>query len=118
MYRQRGVTLSGFIMLAVVGIFAALLGFKIGPAYMEYFTIKKQLQAIGNDPAARSGQRRDVEDAFAKRATIEDMPSVNAKDLVVTKEADGIVISVEYSTCRPVVANIRACMDFNPTSRR
>jgi hypothetical protein len=49
---------------------------------------------------------------------IEDMPSITHKDLVIAKEGDGIVISAEYSVCRPVVANIRACMDFAPTSRR
>jgi hypothetical protein len=118
MYRQRGVTLSGFMMIAVVLIFVALLGFRIGPPYLEYLTIKKQFQAIASDPAARGGQRREVEEAFSKRAMIEDMPSVNSKDLVITKEGDGIVISAEYSVCRPVVANIRACMDFAPTSRR
>ena len=118
MYRKRGVSLSGLLMWSVVLILAALLGFRIGPPYFEYLTIKKQLQAIAGDPAARSGQRRDVEDAFSKRAMIEDMPSLNAKDLVITKEADGFVISAEYSVCRPVVANIRACMDFAPTSRR
>lgn len=118
MRRQRGVSLSGFLMWAVVFIFAALLGFRIGPPYVEYLTIKKQLQAIASDPSVRSGQRRDIEDAFSKRAMIEDMPSLNAKDLVITKEADGIVISAEYTACRPVVGNLKACMDFAPTSRR
>ena len=118
MYRQRGVTLSGFMMWAVVAIFAALLGFKIGPPYVEYLTIKKQFQAIASDPAVRGGQRREVEDAFGKRAMVEDMPSISHKDLVVTKEADGIVISAEYTVCRPVVGNLRACMDFAPTSKR
>lgn len=118
MHRQRGVTLSGFIMWAVIFIFVALLGFKIGPPYVEYFTIKKQLQAIGSDPLLRTGQRREIEDAFMKRSMIEDMPSVTPKDLVITKEGDGVVISAEYTVCRPVVSNLRACMDFSVTSKR
>lgn len=118
MFRQRGLSLSGFLMWAVIGIFAALLGFKIGPPYFEYLTIKKQFQAVASDPAVRGGQRREVEDAFSKRAMIEDMPSITYKDLVITKEGDGFVLSAEYTVCRPVVANIRACMDFAPTSKR
>ena len=110
--------MSGFLMWAVVLIFAALLGFKIGPPYVEYLTIKKQLQGIANDPVARSGQRREIEDAFMKRSMIEDISSINAKDLVITKEGDGVVISAEYSTCRHVVGNLKACMDFAPTSKR
>jgi hypothetical protein len=118
MYRQRGVTLSGFLMWAVIFIIIVLLGLRIGPPYVENFTIKKQLQAIGADPALRSGQRREIEDAFMKRSMIEDMSSITPKDLVVTKEGDGVVISVEYTVCRPVVANLRACMDFTASSKR
>ena len=118
MRRQRGVTLSGFIMWAIIFIIIALLGFKIGPPYVEYFTIKKQLQAIGADPALRSGTRREIEDAFMKRSMIEDMTSVTPKDLVITKEGDGVVISAEYTVCRPVVSNLRACMDFVVSSKR
>ena len=118
MRRQKGVTLSGFIMWAVIFIFIALLGFKIGPPYVEYFTIKKQLQAIGADPAMRSGNRREIEDAFMKRSMIEDMTSITPKDLVITKQGDGVVISAEYTVCRPVVSNLRACMDFVASSVR
>ena len=116
MRRQQGITLSGFLLWSVVLIFAALLAFKIGPPYLEYLTIKKQLKAVAEDPEARSGNRREVESAFSKRSTIEDISSVQPKDIVISKEGDGIVLSVDYTVCRPVVSNIRACMDFSATS--
>jgi hypothetical protein len=118
MHRQKGVSLSGFLLWSIVLIFVALLGFKIGPPYFEYMKIKKQLQALVQDAEAQSGQRRDVENAFSKRATIEDINAVTPKDLVIAKEGDGIVVSVDYSTCVPVVANLKACMDFSASSRR
>lgn len=118
MHKQKGVSLSGFMLWSIVLIFALLLGFKIGPAYFEYLTIQKQFKAIANDSEARSGQRRDVESAFMKRTMIEDIKSITAKDLVITKEGDGIVVSAEYSTCAHVVANLRACMDFSPSSAK
>jgi len=116
MRRQKGVTLSGFLLWSVVFIFAALLGFKIGPPYMEYLTIQKQLQAIVKDPSTQSGQRREVEEAFLKRSMIENISSISAKDLAIAKEADGLVVSAEYTTCVHVVGNLRACMDFAPSS--
>jgi len=118
MHRQKGVTLSGFILWSIVLIFAALLGFKIGPPYYENIKIRQQLRALVNDTETQSGLRRDVENAFSKRATIEDINAVTPKDLVIAKEGDGIVVSVEYSTCVPVVANLKACMDFTASSRQ
>lgn len=117
MHRQKGVSLSGFLMWAVVFIFAALLGFKIGPPYFEYLKIQKQMQAIADDPTLRSGQRRDIEESFVKRSTIEDINAISHKDLVITKEGDGFVLSAEYSVCVPIVGNLKACMDFSPSSR-
>jgi len=117
MRRQKGVTMSGFLLWSVVLIFAALLGFKIGPPYYEFIKIKKQLQAVAVDPEARSGQRRDVENAFAKRSSIEDIQAITPKDLIISKEGDGIVVSAEYSVCVPIMFNLRACMDFAPNSK-
>lgn len=118
MHRQKGVSLSGFMLWSIVLILAALLSFKIGPPYFEYFKIKQQLQALGEDSEVQSGQRRDVESAFLKRSMIEDITIVTPKDLVISKEGDGIVVSVDYSTCVHVVANLKACMDFSASSRR
>ena len=117
MHKQKGITLSGFLLWAIVICFALLLGFKIGPSYFEYFKIKKQLQAISTEPEVRTGNRRAVESAFLKRTMIEDIKAIEAKDLVVTKEGDGVLISAEYTTCVQVVANLRACMDFAPSSK-
>ena len=117
MRRQQGITLSGFLLWSVVLIFAALLAFKIGPPYLEYLLVKKHLKAVTEEPEASSGQRRDVERAYSKRTQIEDTPSVHSKDIAISKEGDGVVLSVEYTVCRPVVANIRACMDYSASSR-
>ena len=117
MRRQQGITLSGFLLWSVVLLFAALLAFKIGPPYLEYLLVKKHLKAVAEEPEASSGQRRDVERAYSKRTQIEDTPSVHAKDIAISKEGDGVVLSVEYTVCRPVVANIRACMDYSASSR-
>ncbi len=118
MMRQKGLTLSGFVMWLIVLAFAALLGFKLGPPYFEFWTIQKQLQAIAGESEVRSGQRRDVESAFVRRSMIEDIKSVKPADLQIARDGDQVVISAEYTVCVPVIANIRACMDFNPSSRR
>jgi len=118
MRRYRGVTLTGFLIVAVVLIFAALLLFKIGPPYVEFMSIQSNLRAIANDPEGRAGVRRVVEDLFDRRSAIENITSVKARDIIITKVGDNVVLSFEYTVCVPVVFNIRACMDYNPTSSK
>lgn len=117
MRKQRGVTLSGFLMWAVLLIVCALIGFKLLPPYMEFLSIQAQLKAIANDPEGRQGQRRVVEDLFDRRAAIENIRAIKAGDVQISKEGDGVVLSAEYSVCVPFVLNIRLCMDYAPTSK-
>jgi hypothetical protein len=118
MRRQDGFTLTGFLLWAVVLIFAALLLFKIGPPYMEFYTIQSNLRAIANDPEGRAGVRRVVEDLFDRRSAIDNITSVRANEIVISKVGDNVVLSFEYTKCVPIIFNIRACMDYSPTSQR
>ena len=117
MRKQEGVTLSGFIVVAVIVIFAMLAAFKIGPAYWEYYTIQKQLKAIAADPVAR-GTRREVEGAFVARQTMENIRSINMNDLVISKEGDSVVLSADYAVKVPLFGNLSACMDFAASSAK
>ena len=119
MRRQEGVTLSGFIVVAVIGIFALLAVFKIGPPYWEFMTIQKQLKAVASDPAVSStGDRRAVDSAFVSRATIENIQSITYSDIQIQKEGGTVVLSADYSVKVPLFANLSACMDFNATSKK
>ena len=115
---QQGLSLSGFLIWAVLFIIVALIGFKVGPPYMEFLTIQAQLKAISRDPEGRNGVRRVVEDLFERRTAIENITSVKAKDLQISKDGDRAVISAEYTACVPLLLNVRVCMDYAPTSAK
>jgi hypothetical protein len=116
MRKQQGLTLSGFLMWAVLAVICALVAFKLIPPYMEFLTIQTQFKAIANDPEGRQGVRRVIEDLFYRRSAIENISAISAKDIQILKEGDRVVLSAEYSQCVPLVLNIRVCMDFAPTS--
>ena len=117
MRKEQGLTLTGFIVFAVVMIFLLLFAFKIGPAYFEYYTIKKQLKALANDPVSRATGRRDFDAAFTARQTMENITAIGAGDVTITKEGNEVVLSAEYSKKVPLFGNLSACMDFEPTSK-
>src|SRR3970040_1343738 len=118
MRRQKGITLSGFLLWSVVLVFGALLLFKIGPPYVEFLSIQAQLKAVANDPEGRAGVRRVVEDLFDRRSAIENISAVKARDILIARDGDKVVLSFEDTGSVPIVFNIRACMDYNPTSGR
>lgn len=118
MHAQRGITLTGFMVFAVILIIALLLGFKIGPAYSEFYTIQKIFKAMAADSALQSASRGEINSAFNARATVDNIKAITYNDLEVVKDGSGLVLSATYSVRVPLVKNLSACMDFNPTSAK
>lgn len=116
MHAQRGLTLSGFIMWSIIVLFALLLGFKLFPAYYEYYSIQRTLNILARDEALRSLTKRDVEAAYARRAVMENIQAVGPGDLSIIKAGGNWTIEAQYSVQVPLFGNLSACMDFAPHS--
>jgi Tfp pilus assembly major pilin PilA len=117
MKRQRGVTLTGMIFVAIILVVLLLLGFKIVPVYLEYFAIERQFKAMAMDPKLRGASRSQIANAWAARAAVDNLQAVDPNYIEVTKEADGMVVSAEYSVKVPLFKNVSACFDFKPSSK-
>ncbi len=111
--RQLGLSLGGLIFGSVVLIFVILLGLKVGPKYMEYFTIKEAITAIANSGETSPGEIRK---SFDLRQAIDDMPSIKPSDLVISRDSGQVVISFAYRKEIPLFANVGLYIDFQGSS--
>ena len=119
MRTQKGLTLSGFMLWAIIVVIALLLGFKIGPPYMEYASIQKLLRNVATDAQAAGENYKAVAwREFSLRAGIDNIQSVRANDLTIRKDGQQVVITADYTATVPLVGNISACIDFNATSQK
>ena len=115
--RQQGISLKGAIVwMALLG-FLGVMGAKLMPAYVEYFTVKKMLRAM-DEQGDLKGTVRDIRLAFDKRNAIEDVKNVRPDDLEITKEGGEAVVTVNWSVRVPLVHNISACLDFTATTAK
>ena len=116
MKKQRGVTLSGLIVvLIVLGIVAAL-GLKLFTPYVQYFSIQKTFKALAENPELKNGNRREILRAYQRYAMIENITSISEDDVEVTKDGNTFVVSASYSVKVPLVANVSLLIDFAPSS--
>ena len=115
--KQQGFELKTAIFwMAIIG-FVVVMGAKLMPAYVEYFTVKKMLRAM-EEQGDLKGNVRDIRNAFDKRNAIEDVKNVRPDDLEITKEGGEAVVSVAWSVRVPLVSNVSACLDFFATSAK
>jgi hypothetical protein len=111
MQKQRGLSLTGLLLVCGLVIVLALLGFKLFPAYAEYITVKKALSDIVRNPEYRSSTR-EIQAAFERRVTIDNIKAVGSKDLEIAKQGDSVSVSANWSVKVPIMYNLSACMDF------
>ncbi|HZV99498.1 MAG TPA: DUF4845 domain-containing protein [Methylophilaceae bacterium] len=117
MHQQRGMTFIGLVFVIATIVFVAVIGMKLTPAYLEFLAVKKAITKIQKDPSFDSMSKKDIEDAFYKSATIDDISSVDSSDLQVSKsEAGDNIVTVEYQKVVPLVANVSALLDFKTST--
>ncbi|HSU63023.1 MAG TPA: DUF4845 domain-containing protein [Burkholderiales bacterium] len=109
---QRGVTLMGLIFLLFVAIFVALLGFKLIPAYIDFYTAKKAINAVARQGTTAAEIRR----SFELRSAIDDL-KVRASDLEITKDGNEMVVGFAYRKEVPLFANVGIYIDFAASSK-
>jgi hypothetical protein len=110
---QRGVTLIGLIILLFIGIFVALLGFKLVPAYIDFYTAKKAINAVARGGATTVAE---VRRSFELRSAIDDV-KVKPSDLEITKEGNEMVIGFAYRKEVPLIANVGIYIDFAASTK-
>jgi len=114
--KQRGVSLSGLIIVLALLMGVALLGFKVVPPYLEYNNVKKILKAIASSPENANAVRGQIDAAWSRYALIDNIQNFTGQDIVMSKEGGVLVLSGSYAVKVPLFANISVVLDFHPTS--
>ena len=113
--RQRGITLTGLIFGSVVLVLLALLGFKVVPEYLEYFTAVKTINAVAKENP--DSTPAEVRRAFELREAVDDIPSLKPSDLDITKEGGQNVIAFAYRKEVPLCSKVGLYFDFRASTR-
>ncbi len=114
--RQRGVTMFGFLFVAIVLVAVALLAMKLVPAYIEFFSVKKILATMGQDSNIRSKSNAEIRSDFTRRAGVDYVTVVKQQDLIIDRSSGVPVISADYEFRAPLVSNVSLVVDFSASS--
>ena len=109
---ERGVSLSGLIVVLVVLGAVALVAIKTAPAVIEYRAVKQSVARA----KASGGSNREIQQAFDKNADVNSIDAIQGRDLVISRDGGTPEISFRYEKRVPLAGNVSLLFDFSGTT--
>jgi Tfp pilus assembly protein PilE len=116
MRNERGLTIIGFVFVAAIVVIFALVGFRVLPAYVEYFQVQKALQGALED--SETANLAEVRRNFDRRISASYVDSVRPTDVTVSRQGNQIVASIVWQRILPMIGNASILLDFDATATK
>lgn len=107
--RQRGLSFFGLVFIGVLAVAVFAIGGQSIPIFLEYQAILKAAKK-----AARDGNTvPEIRASFDRAGAIDDIASVQGKDLEITKVGEKVVVSFKYAREIPLAGPAYLVYRFN-----
>lgn len=111
---QRGLSLIGLLLAAVVIVFVALVAMRVVPSALEYRAIVSAINKIGTSGATNP---REVQVAFDRFAAVDDIKSISGRDLIIEKADGATVVSFAYEKRIELAGPVSLIIAYHGSSR-
>jgi hypothetical protein len=109
--------MTGFIFTTIVAVAVVMIGFRMVPAYIEYFTVQKVMAKTLEDSKQGFSLyqfRRD----FDLKASADYIDSVRGSDIEVSKEGNALVATAAWTRTLHLVGNVSLLLEFEATATK
>ena len=115
--RQQGMTMIGILfVLALIGVIGYA-GMRITPLYLNYLKVSRSMEATASEFKGDSVDQTALRRTLEKHWQIEDIDSVDAKDVEITKDEGSTTMHVAYDDSAPYIANVSLTVHFDKTAK-
>ena len=115
--RQRGMSMLGFLFVTVVVVVCVMVGFRVLPAYIEYYSVQKALEKSLAE-AKDLNSAAEIRKAFQRHADAGYIDSVSGRDIDVVKIKNEVTASASWTRKLPMVANVSLLLEFEAAATR
>ena len=110
--KQRGMTLIGFIIGLIVFCFFAYMAMVLGPAYNEYFAVRKAMDFVAGTTSPNNADPGLVSRALDKQFNVGYVDSVSGKQVQILRDKGQPLLTVKYEVRKSFVYNIDFVLTF------
>ena len=111
-HKQKGLSMLSGLIIIGVAVFFVVLGMKLVPSYIEYYSVKTVLRSLEQDRQAAQRSGKQIRDTIIKRLKINGVYEFDRKNIEIKKEKNHTRVSVVYEVRKNMVGNIDVVMHF------
>jgi hypothetical protein len=110
---QRGLSLLGLLVFGAIVVFVAMIALKVFPTYTEYLAIQRAVQTAREQPNPAA-----IRSAFDRAAAIDDITSINGRDLeIAPAPGGGHHVAFGYEKRVPLFGPASLLIDYRGDTR-
>ena len=113
--RQRGATFLGMVVIIAILGFGLYAGIRLTPLYFEYMAVVRAMEQTATEHKGSAVSPQVLRSSLDRRWTIEDIKSIQPKNIEMKKTGAGYTMRAAYEARAPFVANISLVVAFDKT---
>jgi hypothetical protein len=113
--RQRGATFIGMVVIIAILGFGLYGAIRLTPLFFEYMAVVRALDQTAKEHSGSATNPNDLRVSLDRRWTIEDIKSLDPKDIEIKKAGSGWTMRAWYRAEAPFIANVSLVVDFDKT---
>lgn len=121
MRQQKGITLTGFIMVCVLVGFFGMVAMRLTPIYLRYMSVRQSMNSLTQQEFWTEGQmlnefevKTQIRKAFDRFLEVNEVRNLTARDLEIKrKRGEGFEVAISYDEKTPLFFNIELLVHFD-----
>lgn len=110
--RQRGLGWFGLLFVFGTIAFFAIIAVKVGPIYMNHFTLVKIVKGVADNPDFANAPPQEIRSTLERRWDIDYVKYLDDKDVKIKRGKSGRMLSYEYNAEVNLFYNVFVVIKF------
>ena len=112
--RVKGMTLIGFLISLVIGLFFAYAAMILVPTYLEYNALTSAMSNLEKDPASKGMAPNKIKQKIQTSLWVSyASDNIQLKHMRVSKVKEGVKVRVKYEVRKPFLGNVDLVAKFD-----
>ena len=116
MKKQQGLSIIGLLVVLLMAGALGFFGLKVGPTYMENWTLKKMMKDLETDDAVIGKNPNTIRNVVVKRTRVNGVYNLTPRNLEIKRRGKSNEVTLNYVVNKQLAGNMEIVMTFKETA--